>query len=189
MAHHEDYSPSTGFNDFIICLRYKGYVIKEYFANYCSICPTSPSTTSNSMEVHHRNLEPWRVTLVNTERDTPTARPLKRVRSHPGDEPFCLTYWRRRQRHQPQGAGRLPQGHGKLATVTAIQPPGRYGALEIEQDAVVSFREKLHRGRAHGLTRRLFRGAASAGHRLHRRRPDELGCATEPLIQLASSRN
>lgn len=132
-----------GLNEFVICLGYKGYMIKEYFANYS--LHTSDVTfdlAGNSMAVHRKFTEPWRVTLVDTGENTMTGGRLKRVGSHVGDEDFCMTYG--------DGVGnvditRLIAFHreqGKLATVTATQAPGRFGALQIEQQGIVAFQEK-----------------------------------------------
>jgi len=132
-----------GINDFVICLGYKGYVIKEYFANYfLHMSNVTFDMANNKMEVHERYAEPWRVTLVDTGQDTLTGGRLKRVRDYIGDETFCFTYG--------DGVSDLDIGkllafhhaHGKLATVTAIQPPGRYGALNLEGSSVASFQEK-----------------------------------------------
>lgn len=132
-----------GINDFVICLGYKGYVIKEYFANYfLHMSNVTFDMTANRMEVHERYAEPWRVTLIDTGPETLTGGRLKRARDYIGDETFCFTYG--------DGVADLDIGktldfhrsHGKLATVTAIQPPGRYGALHIEDDAVLNFQEK-----------------------------------------------
>ena len=132
-----------GINEFVICLGYRGYVIKEYFANYfLHMSDVTFDMGENTMEVHHRHAEPWKVTLVDTGPDTLTGGRLKRVREYVGDDTFCFTYG--------DGVSDLDIGaqiafhraHGKLATVTAIQPPGRYGALNIESDSVRSFQEK-----------------------------------------------
>lgn len=134
-----------GVNDFVICLGYKGYVVKEYFANYfLHMSDVTFDMSSNRMEVHQNNAEPWRVTLVDTGDTTQTGGRLRRVRSYLGDEPFCMTYG--------DGVGDVDIGkviefhreHGRLATVTATQPPGRFGALELESDTVRSFSEKPH---------------------------------------------
>lgn len=132
-----------GINDFVICLGYKGYVIKEFFANY--FLHTSNVTfdmANNQMEVHQRYAEPWRVTLIDTGHDTMTGGRLARVRPYLDDQTFCLTYG--------DGVADLDIGatiafhrqHGKKATITAIQPPGRYGALNMDGERVLSFQEK-----------------------------------------------
>jgi glucose-1-phosphate cytidylyltransferase len=134
---------SYGINDFIICLGYKGYVIKEYFANY--FLHTSNVTfdmVNNRMEVHQNNAEPWKVTLVDTGEKTMTGGRLKRVREFLGDEDFCFTYG---DGVADVDVGALVKFHhqqGKLATVTAVQPPGRYGALDMDGHAVRGFLEK-----------------------------------------------
>lgn len=134
---------SHGINDFIICVGYKGYVIKEYFANYfLHMSDVTFDMQKNSMEVHQHNAEPWRVTVVDTGEDTMTGGRLKRVASYLDSDDFCFTY----------GDGvadvdirRLVETHkasGKAATLTAVQPPGRYGALELEENTVEAFLEK-----------------------------------------------
>ncbi|VFR35475.1 Glucose-1-phosphate cytidylyltransferase [plant metagenome] len=132
-----------GINDFVICCGYKGYVIKEYFANYfLHMSDVTFDMTRNSMTVHHRYVEPWLVTLVDTGENTLTGGRLKRVRKHLGDEPFCFTYGDGVSDIDISALTAFHASHGKLATVTAIQPPGRYGALGIEGDRVSSFQEK-----------------------------------------------
>jgi glucose-1-phosphate cytidylyltransferase len=132
-----------GINDFVICLGYKGYVIKEYFANY--FLHTSDVTfdiLENKMEVHERYAEPWRVTLVDTGQETLTGGRLKQVREYLGNESFCFTYG---DGVADIDVGKLVAFHrsqGRLATLTAIQPPGRYGAVCIEDSRVTSFAEK-----------------------------------------------
>ncbi|MBN3763262.1 glucose-1-phosphate cytidylyltransferase [Burkholderia sp. Ac-20365] len=133
-----------GINDFVICLGYKGYVIKEYFANYFlhTSDVTFDMSKGNGMEVHQRYAEPWRVTLIDTGAETLTGGRLKRVRDYVGGETFCFTYG---DGVADIDVGRLVEfhrQHGKLATVTAIQPPGRYGALHTDGDMVLNFQEK-----------------------------------------------
>jgi glucose-1-phosphate cytidylyltransferase len=132
-----------GINEFVICLGYKGYIIKEYFANY--FLHTSNVTFDmmhNRMEVHEKYAEPWRVTLIDTGLNTLTGGRLKRVRDYIGDETFCFTYGDGVTDLNIAASIEFHRTHGKLATVTAIQPPGRYGALEVEDGAVRSFQEK-----------------------------------------------
>lgn len=133
-----------GVNDFIICLGYRGYVIKEYFANY--FLHTSDVTfdmTNNRMEVHRRHAEPWRVTLVDTGENTQTGGRLKRVRSYLEDEnAFCFTYGDGVGNIDIAASIRFHQTEGRLATVTAAAPPGRFGTLEIDGDQVTRFNEK-----------------------------------------------
>lgn len=135
-----------GINDFIICAGYKGYVIKEYFANY--FLHTSDVTFDigrNSMEVHSRNGEPWRVTVVDTGEETMTGGRLARVRQYLNDEPFCFTYG---DGVSDVDIGKLLEFHaqrGKIGTVTAVQPPGRYGTMGFDPshpDLVHQFQEK-----------------------------------------------
>jgi glucose-1-phosphate cytidylyltransferase len=132
-----------GVNDFVVCLGYRGYVIKEYFANY--FLHTSDVTfdlVSNRVETHRHASEPWRVTLVDTGEKTQTGGRLKRVRSYVGDEDFCLTYG---DGVADVDIARLIAAHRTektLATVTAVQPPGRWGLLETSDAKVTGFREK-----------------------------------------------
>ena len=134
-----------GFNDFIICLGYKGYSIKEYFAHYfLHESDVTFNFRSNSERIiHHHTAEPWSVTLVNTGIETMTGGRVKRIRSYVGDEPFLLTYG--------DGVGNVDIGalvafhksHGKLATVTSTQPSGRFGALELDDKSQIhGFQEK-----------------------------------------------
>lgn len=133
-----------GVNDFVICCGYRGYVIKEYFANY--FLHTSDITfdmSNNRMEVHQRHAEPWRVTLVDTGEETMTGGRLKRVAEYLKDEEaFCFTYGDGVADVNITEAIRFHKAHGKLATVTAVQPPGRYGALQMQGDLVHGFAEK-----------------------------------------------
>jgi len=132
-----------GINDFVLCLGYKGYLIKEFFANY--VLHTSDVTidmSTNALQVHERNAEPWRVTLVDTGEATMTGGRLKRVARYLDNEDFCFTY----------GDGvadvditKLIAFHRQqktLATLTAVQPPGRFGALKLDGDLVRGFQEK-----------------------------------------------
>ena len=133
-----------GINDFIICLGYKGYVVKEYFANYfLHMSNVTFDIANNKMEVHQRDAEPWRVTLVDTGENTMTGGRIKRIRSYLGDEDFCCTYGDGVTDADIKGTIAFHKKHGKLATVTAIQPPGRFGALNMEGDKVENFQEKL----------------------------------------------
>ena len=135
-----------GINDFIICCGYKGYVIKEYFANYfLHMSDITFDMVNNKMEVHQQNVEPWRVTLVDTGDETMTGGRLKRVAPYvEGEEAFCFTYG--------DGVGdvditaliKFHRDRGKLATLTATQPPGRFGALSLNGDQITSFKEKPH---------------------------------------------
>jgi len=132
-----------GINDFVVCGGYKEYVIKEYFSNY--FLHTSDVTFDigkNALEVHHRRAEPWRVTLVDTGLATMTGGRLKRVREYVGDEPFCMTYGDGVSDVDVTALAEFHRGQGTLATVTAIQPAARFGALSIQDDRVVDFEEK-----------------------------------------------
>lgn len=137
---------ASGISDFIICCGYKGYLIKEYFANYhLHTSDVTFDLANNTMEVHQRKAEPWRVTLVDTGEDTMTGGRLKRVAEYiQGDDAFCFTYG--------DGLADLDVGrsvarhraHGKLASVTAVLPPGRFGSLDRDGDSVRGFVEKPH---------------------------------------------
>ncbi|QBE64017.1 glucose-1-phosphate cytidylyltransferase [Pseudoduganella lutea] len=133
-----------GVNDFVICCGYKGYVIKEYFANY--FLHTSDVTfdmQNNRMEVHTRSAEPWKVTLVDTGDETLTGGRLKRVREYVKDEEaFCFTYGDGVSNVNITDLIAFHRAHGKLATLTAIQPPGRFGALNLEGERITSVQEK-----------------------------------------------
>jgi glucose-1-phosphate cytidylyltransferase len=132
-----------GINDFIICAGYKGYVIKEYFANYfLHMSDVTFDMKENRMEVHQRRSEPWRVTIVDTGDETMTGGRLKRVRDYLGSESFCFTYG--------DGVGNVNiteliafhKKQRRQATLTGVQPPGRFGALQIADHRVESFQEK-----------------------------------------------
>ncbi|WP_409488677.1 glucose-1-phosphate cytidylyltransferase [Pseudomonas promysalinigenes] len=132
-----------GINDFVICLGYKGYVIKEYFANYfLHMSDVTFDMSENSMHIHNRHAEPWRVTLIDTGDNTATGGRLKRVRDYVGDETFCLTYGDGVADVDIPALVDFHKHHGKLATVTAVQPPGRYGALDVRGEQVHGFQEK-----------------------------------------------
>jgi len=132
-----------GINDFIICLGFKGYMIKEYFANYfLHMSDVTIDLKQNKKEIHQNNAESWRVTLVDTGEKTMTGGRLKRVAQYLDGEDFCFTYG--------DGVGDVDisrsiefhKKQGTLATLTAIQPPGRFGALHMDQHKVISFQEK-----------------------------------------------
>jgi glucose-1-phosphate cytidylyltransferase len=132
-----------GINEFLICLGYKGYMIKEYFANYfLHMSDVTFDMALNRMEVHQRSAEPWRVTLVDTGENTMTGGRLKRVRAYLGEGDFCFTYG---DGVSDVNINRLLEFHRSqktLATVTAVQPPGRFGHLTFERDKVTSYQEK-----------------------------------------------
>lgn len=135
---------SHGINDFVICCGYKGYVIKEYFANYfLHMSDITFNMRDNGMEVHNKRAEPWSVTLVDTGDDSMTGGRLRRVNDYvKNEEAFCFTYG--------DGVGdiniaetiRFHKSHGRAATLTATYPPGRFGALDIRNGRVMSFKEK-----------------------------------------------
>ena len=135
---------SFGITEFIICCGYKGYVIKEYFANYfLHMSDVTFDMQYNEMQVHHRNAEPWKVTLVDTGDTTLTGGRLKRVGDYlQSDDAFCFTYGDGVSDVDLGKLIELHKAHGKLATLTAVQPPGRYGAIEFEGQKVVRFVEK-----------------------------------------------
>ncbi|MBC3811159.1 glucose-1-phosphate cytidylyltransferase [Undibacterium sp. SXout7W] len=133
-----------GVNEFVICCGYKGYLIKEYFANYfLHMSDVTFDMQHNRMEVHERHAEPWKVTLVDTGEDTMTGGRLKRVARYVQDEEaFCFTYGDGVSDLDIAASIAFHKNHGKLATVTAVLPPGRYGALERDGDQVAGFTEK-----------------------------------------------
>ncbi len=134
-----------GIDEFVICLGYKGYLIKEYFANY--FLHTSDVTfdiAGNCMEVHQRHAEPWRVTLVNTGELTQTGGRLKRVARYLGEGSFCFTYGDGVAAVDIRSLVEFHRRQGRVATVTAVQPPGRFGALDIDGQTITRFEEKPH---------------------------------------------
>jgi len=132
-----------GINDFIICCGYKGYVIKEYFANYfLHMSDITFDMQSNKMQVHQRHAEPWSVTLVDTGENTLTAGRLKRVKDYIDDDQFCFTYGDGLSDVNITELIKFHTLSGKIATVTAVRPPGRYGYLNIDDGRVMDFQEK-----------------------------------------------
>ncbi|HEB87796.1 MAG TPA: glucose-1-phosphate cytidylyltransferase [Gammaproteobacteria bacterium] len=134
-----------GINDFVICCGYKAHIIKEYFANYHLHCSdVTFDLKSNNMEVHNSSAEPWRVTLVDTGEGTMTGGRLKRVKDYIGDETFCFTYGDGVSNVNVSELIEFHRAQGNLATLTAVQPPGRFGAFRLSQsdDKVHSFKEK-----------------------------------------------
>ena len=131
-----------GINDFIVCCGYKGYIIKEYFANYfLHQSDLTINLADNSIEIHHKKVEPWKITLVDTGENTQTGGRIKLISNFLEDD-FCMTYG--------DGVGsvnlteliQFHRSHGKLATMTAVQPPGRFGALQLKGNDIKSFVEK-----------------------------------------------
>ena len=134
-----------GINDFIVCCGYKGYVIKEYFANYfLHMSDVTFDMRFNQMNVHAGKAEPWRVTLVDTGDSTMTGGRLKRVREHIGNEDFCFTYGDGVSNVNITKLIEFHKKQGTLATLTAVQPPGRFGAIALEKDQtkITQFHEK-----------------------------------------------
>jgi glucose-1-phosphate cytidylyltransferase len=135
---------AQGICDFIICCGYKAYIIKEYFANY--FLHTSDVTfdfTDNSIEIHSKKAEPWRVTLLDTGEESMTGGRLKRVAPYlKNGEPFCFTYGDGVADVDLSALTHFHHSHGRLATVTAVKPPGRFGALGLDGDVIVDFQEK-----------------------------------------------
>ena len=133
-----------GIDDFVICCGYKGYLIKEYFANYVlHMSDITFDMARNTMEVHQQHAEPWRVTLVDTGDDTMTGGRLKRVVDYvKGEDAFCFTYGDGVADVDVTASIAFHRSHGKLATVTAVAPPGRYGALQLDGSDVRGFTEK-----------------------------------------------
>lgn len=133
-----------GVTDFVICCGYKGYMIKEYFANYfLHMSDVTIDLAANSVEVHRRAAEPWRVTLVDTGETTMTGGRLRRVRDHLRDEEaFCFTYGDGVADIDVSAEIAFHRAHGRKATIAAVRPPGRYGALQRDGERVVGFTEK-----------------------------------------------
>ena len=132
-----------GVNEFVVCLGYKGYAIKEYFANYfLHRADVTFDLTTNSLQIHSGRVEPWKVTLIETGPDTMTGGRLKRVREHVGDETFCMTYGDGLADIDIGALLAFHRAQGRAATVTAVRPPGRFGVLDIDGERVRGFREK-----------------------------------------------
>ncbi len=134
---------SQGIDEFIVCLGYKGYVIKEYFANYfLHMSDVTFDMTSNRMVVHRQQAEPWKVTLIDTGENTMTGGRLLRIRDYVGDEPFCFTYGDGLADIKLNDLIAFHRNSKRIATITAVQPPGRYGALQLGDGRVAGFQEK-----------------------------------------------
>jgi glucose-1-phosphate cytidylyltransferase len=136
---------AAGIDDFIICLGYKGYAIKEYFASYSlHMSDITFDLRSNDMQVHQNGTEPWRVTLIDTGEDTMTGGRIKRIKNYIRGEPFCLTYGDGVTDLDIQKLIAFHRDQKVLATLTAVQPPGRYGAFSIEENQylIPTFKEK-----------------------------------------------
>jgi glucose-1-phosphate cytidylyltransferase len=134
-----------GLNDFVICLGYKGHTVKEFFANYfLGMSDVTFDMANNKMEVHHKTVEPWRVTLIDTGEASMTGGRLRRVRDYVGKETFCMTYGDGVTDLDINRVIDFHRSQKVLATLTAVQPPGRFGAFTLgeDQDKILSFREK-----------------------------------------------
>ena len=134
---------ANGINDFVVCCGYKGYFIKEYFANYfLHMSDVTFDMLKNKMKVHHNNAEPWRVTLVDTGEQTMTGGRLARVREYVGNEDFCFTYGDGVSDVNVRDLVAFHKKMGLKATMTAVQPPGRFGSLNLDGNKITSFQEK-----------------------------------------------
>ncbi len=139
MKHYSDY----GINDFVICCGYKGYIIKEYFANYfLHRSDVTFDIKNNKMEVHKKFAEPWKVTLVDTGLDTMTGGRLKKVESYLDNETFCFTYGDGISNINISELLKFHKDTGTTATVTAVQPPGKFGRMNLKENIVNHFEEK-----------------------------------------------
>jgi glucose-1-phosphate cytidylyltransferase len=133
---------SYGLHEFVICLGYKGYMIKEYFANYfLHTCDVTFDMSTNQMQVHHQHTEPWKVTLVDTGEHTMTGGRLKRVKDHLTED-FCFTYGDGLSNVNIAQLLAFHQQHTSKATMTTVQPPGRFGAVNIAHNKIIDFHEK-----------------------------------------------
>ncbi|MGH7736321.1 MAG: glucose-1-phosphate cytidylyltransferase [Candidatus Tyrphobacter sp.] len=136
---------AAGHTEFVVALGYRGYMIKEYFANYyLHSSDVTIDLSRNEVQTHESAAEPWRVTLVDTGDETMTGGRLLRLRRYVGDETFCMTYGDGLADLDVAKTIAFHRAHGKPATLTAVQPPGRFGALELRGDEVAAFREKPH---------------------------------------------
>jgi glucose-1-phosphate cytidylyltransferase len=132
-----------GVNDFILCLGYKAHMIKEYFSNYyMNRSVVTFDMSENKAEIHNNNCEPWKITIVDTGEDTLTGGRLKRVQSFVGNDTFCFTYGDGVSNVDIRQLISFHKEQGTLATLTAVNPPGRYGALDLAGNKVVRFKEK-----------------------------------------------
>jgi len=134
---------NAGVNEFIICLGYKGYVIKEYFQNYfLHMSDVTFDFTTNETTVHRKRADPWKVTLVDTGDSTMTGGRIKRIQSYVGDEHFHMTYGDGVSDVDIAALASFHADHGRDSTVTVVRPPGRFGAVDMDGDQVTGFREK-----------------------------------------------
>ncbi|WP_375460196.1 glucose-1-phosphate cytidylyltransferase [uncultured Enterovirga sp.] len=132
-----------GIDEFVVCLGYKGYIIKEYFSNYgLHLSDVTFDFSLHQTTIHRRQVEPWKITLIDTGFETMTGGRLRRVRDYVGDEPFCMTYGDGVADVDIGALIAFHESHGRDATVTAVQPAGRFGALRMSGDEVTGFQEK-----------------------------------------------
>lgn len=133
-----------GINDFIICCGYKGYLIKEYFSNYfLHMSDVTIDLKKNDIKIHRKRAEPWKITLIDTGESTMTGGRLLRIKKHlEKDETFCFTYGDGLTDLDIKSVIKFHKEHGKVATITTSNPPGRFGSLEIKKGLVTSFKEK-----------------------------------------------
>ena len=173
-----------GIHDFVICCGYKGYLIKEYFASYfLHMSDVTIDITKNQMEVHERKAEPWRVTLVDTGDETFTGGRLSRVAKYVRkEEAFCFTYGDGLADVDVTAQLKFHRAHGQFATVTAVQPAGRYGALDLVEDQVQGFIEKP-RGDGNWVNGGFFILSSAVLEYIN---GDETSWENEPLKKLAS---
>ncbi len=174
-----------GVNDFVVCCGYKGYLIKEYFANYfLHMSDITFNMANNSMEVHEQNVEPWRVTLVDTGENTMTGGRLKRVARYiEKEEAFCFTYGDGVSNVNITETINFHRQHGKLATITSVQPPGRYGSIECNSNnEVTGFIEKP-RGDGGSINGGFFVLSPAVLEQIEN---DQTSWESEPLTNLAA---
>jgi glucose-1-phosphate cytidylyltransferase len=174
-----------GINEFIICCGYKGYMIKEYFSNYfLHMSDVTFDMSKNNVEVHNRKSEPWKVTLLDTGEDSLTGNRLLHTKDYlDKNEPFCLTYGDGLSNVNFKKLIDFHKSHGKDATLTAVRPPGRYGALKIEgENNVINFQEKAE-GKNSWINGGFFVLQPSV---LDRIKGDNVSWENEPLSTLAN---
>ena len=175
---------SHGFNDFVILLGYKGYVIKEYFSNYfLHQSDVTIDLANNNIEIHQNECEPWKVTLLETGLTTMTGGRIKKAANHIGDEMFHLTYGDGVSDVDVSALLEFHKAHGKMTTMTAVQPAGRYGALNIEEKGEVSHFMEKPRGDGSWINGGYFICEPSVLDYID---GDEMVFEEEPLTQLAN---
>ena len=174
-----------GVNEFVVCCGYKGYLIKEYFANYfLHMSDITFDMAKNSMEVHEQKVEPWRVTLVDTGENTMTGGRLNRVAKYiENEEAFCFTYGDGVSNLNITKTIKFHRQHGKLATITSVQPPGRYGSIEYNSSNVVTGFVEKPRGDGGSINGGFF--VLSPGV-LEQIECDQTSWENEPLTNLAA---